>query len=93
MQRNLPSRSPSPPSSVSPAVSMESLPTTDYMRLFVKNISTDLDPSSLKSVFGRYGQVLMIKSDPKRRNVAYIVSASLALCQSVVRPLSIVMYM
>ena len=49
-------------------------PSTEQVRLFVKNISTDHTPGSLKTVFSRYGRVWSVVPDPKRRNVAYVVS-------------------
>lgn len=51
------------------------------MRLFVKNVSADHDSSSLKSVFSRYGRVLKILPDLKRRNVTYVVSEEGRECE------------
>ena len=64
--------SPSPP---------PSLPLSDaVVRLFVKNVSADHNPASLKTVFSRYGEVIKMLPDPKRRNVTYVVSSFVCVC-------------
>lgn len=46
----------------------------DHIKLFVKNMSADHSLTSLKTVFSRFGTVLKMVPDPKRKNVTYIVS-------------------
>lgn len=72
LQRSLLSASPSPPA-VSPAGSIENLSAPEGTRLFVKNVSDDLN---LKSMFGKFGHIKQIVPMPERRNVVYVVGLS-----------------
>ncbi|CAI8039033.1 Tudor domain-containing protein 1 [Geodia barretti] len=66
-------RSPSPPPQPPAAASaLADLAGVDHVKLFVKNMSADHNPANLRTVFSRYGQVLKMVSDPKRKNVTYI---------------------
>jgi hypothetical protein len=56
-------RSPSPPPRPSEP---------DHMRLFVKNASADHSLEGLKTVFSRYGRVLRMVPDQKRKIVTYV---------------------
>ena len=68
-------RSPSPPPPHPPSgSSLSDLTGVEHIKLFVKNMSTDHSLAHLKTVFSRYGKVLKMLPDPKRKNITYIVS-------------------
>jgi hypothetical protein len=66
-------RSPSPPPQPPTAASaLADLAGVDHVKLFVKNMSADHSPANLRTVFSRYGRVLKMVPDSKRKNVTYI---------------------